>query len=103
MRELKVESRKLKGREARSELKVESRKLKGREASKFVWVTSFFVLFFVVSLLFCSCSKAFKPVGVQKNKKKKCDCSRWSYNEPPSSPAGTGGSGDADLYIFDVV
>lgn len=84
-------------------LKVKSKKLKGRKAGKLVWVTKLFALFFLCLFLFASCSKAFKPVGVQKNKKKKCDCSRWSYNEPLESPTGTSGSSDADLYILDIV
>lgn len=78
-------------------LKVESRKLKVRGAAKSLF------LVFLASLLLASCSRAYKPVGVKKRKKNKCDCSRWTYIEPQTLPAGTGGSGDTDLYVLDVV
>jgi len=84
-------------------LKVKSEKLKVRKAGKLVWVMKLFALFFLCMFLFASCSKVYKPIGVKKHKKKNCDCSRWSYNEPLESPTGTGGSSDADLYILDIV
>lgn len=81
----------------------ELREIRERKADIFVWTTKLFVLLFLCVFLFDSCSKAYKPIGVQKRKNKKCDCSRWSYNEQQPSTPGTGGSGDADLYVFDVV
>ncbi len=78
-------------------LKVESRKLKVRVAAKSMF------LVFLVSLLLASCSRAYKPTGVKKSNKNKCDCSRWTYTEPQILPAGTGGGGDTDLYVLDLV
>ena len=78
-------------------LKVESKKLKVRRAVKNLF------LFFLASLLLASCSRAYKPAGVKRRNKDKCDCSRWTYTEPRTSPAGTSGSGDADLYVLDIV
>lgn len=78
-------------------LKDESKKLKVRRAVKNL------SLFFLASLLLASCSRAYKPTGVKKRKKNKCDCSRWTYTEPQTLPAGTGGSGDTDLYVLDIV
>lgn len=78
-------------------LKVESRKLKVRGTVKSLF------LVFLASLIFASCSRAYKPVGVKKRKKNKCDCSRWTYTEPRTSPTGTSGGGDTDLYVLDIV
>lgn len=86
-----------------NKLKVESEKLKDRKATHFFSFMKRAVFIFIASLLLASCSKAYKPVGVKKHKKKNCDCSRWSYNDINTSPAGTSGGGDADLYILDVV
>ncbi|MCQ2317685.1 MAG: hypothetical protein MJZ90_02020 [Bacteroidales bacterium] len=78
-------------------LKIESRKLKVRGTAKSLF------LVFLASLLLASCSRAYKPVGVKKRKKNNCDCSRWTYTEPQTLPAGTGSSGDTDLYVLDIV
>ncbi|MCQ2309814.1 MAG: hypothetical protein MJZ78_07550 [Bacteroidales bacterium] len=86
-----------------NKLKVESEKLKGRKAAHVFSFMKCAVFVFIASLLLASCSKAYKPIGVKKHKKKNCDCSRWSYNDINTSPAGTSGGGDADLYVLDVV
>ena len=86
-----------------NKLKVESQKSKGRKAAHVLSFMKRAVFIFIASLLLASCSKAYKPIGVKKHKKKNCDCSRWSYNDINTSPAGTSGGGDADLYILDVV
>ena len=86
-----------------NKLKVEIEKSKGRKAAHVFSFMKRAVFIFLASLLLASCSKAYKPIGVKKHKKKNCDCSRWSYNDINTSPAGTSGGGDADLYILDVV
>jgi len=84
-------------------LKVKSKKLKEQKKNRAVIYAKNIMVFFLASLLLCSCSKAYEPVGVKKRTKKKCDCSKWAYIEPQNLPAGTGGSGDADLYVTDFV
>lgn len=86
-----------------NKLNVESQKSKGRKAAHVLSFMKRAVFIFIASLLLASCSKAYKPIGVKKHKKKNCDCSRWSYNESQTSPVGTGGGGDTDLYVLDVV
>lgn len=86
-----------------NKLKVKSEKLKCHEEESPIYLIKLMVVFFVASLLLCSCSKAYEPIGVKKRTKKKCDCSKWTYTEPQILPAGTGGSGNADLYVFDLV
>lgn len=86
-----------------NKLKVEIEMSKGRKATHFFSFMKCAVFIFIASLLLDSCSKAYKPVGVKKNKKRNCDCSRWSYNDRQTSPVGAGGGGDTDLYVLDVV
>lgn len=86
-----------------NKLNVESKNSKGLKAAHVLSFMKCAVFIFIASLLLASCSKAYKPIGVKKHKKKNCDCSRWSYNESQTSPVGTGGGGDTDLYVLDVV
>ena len=86
-----------------NKLKVESINSKSCKATHVLSFMKCAVFIFLASLLLDSCSKAYKPVGVKKNKKRNCDCSRWSYNDRQTSPAGTSGGGDTDLYVLDVV
>lgn len=62
-----------------------------------------FIALLLASILLASCSSSYKPVGMKKKKHRKCDCSRWSYNDRGDSPAGAGSSSNADLYVADFV